>query len=114
VRRECALALRAGDVVLLVTPIPTRASFTVFRQTQPRLIAAEVDAARSFASPDIHILDLFAVMRRYVETHHLSYAALMRGPWDPGDRGHREAARLLTNLLRRRFHDRPITAAAQR
>jgi acyl-CoA thioesterase-1 len=109
VREEIALALESQNVVLLITPIPTRATYTVYRDRQPRLVLAEMSVAESFHSPNVHVLDLFNAMRRYLAAHGLHYRRIMHDHWDPNERGHRVAAELLTKLLEARFGRTPPT-----
>ena len=111
IRRECQEALHAGDIVLMITPIPTRASYTVFRTAQPRVVASELSAVEAVHDPDVHVLNLFSAMQAYLVCHHLTYRAVMHDNWDPGNRGHRIAALVLTDLLTREFGGRPITYA---
>jgi acyl-CoA thioesterase-1 len=109
IREEIALALEAHNVVLLVTPIPTQATYTIYRTRQPALVLAAVRVATGFQNGNVHVLDLFSTMRAYLKTHGLSYQAIMHDRWDPGERGHAIAARLLLALMRRTFHDAPLT-----
>lgn len=89
------LALRHADVVVLVTPPATRASFEQEAAAERRLVRAEIGVARSFHSPRVYVANVFRRETAYVKSRHLSYRSLMDGVWDPNTRGHALAGQLL-------------------
>ncbi|MFB5191807.1 SGNH/GDSL hydrolase family protein [Alicyclobacillus fastidiosus] len=87
-----ALAHRA-NVILVTSPI-SRASYTTYRTGQPRLFQAEIDAAKSFRSPNVHVFDVFTQMKMYLQVHRQTYVPYMGDAWHPNALGHELAAQL--------------------
>ncbi|WAH44001.1 SGNH/GDSL hydrolase family protein [Alicyclobacillus fastidiosus] len=94
VRWEIATALAHRTSVILVTSPVTRASYTTYRAGQARLFRAEVDVAKGFHSPNVHVFDVFTQMKAYLQIHHQTYVPYMGDAWHPNALGHELAAQL--------------------
>lgn len=103
IEREIGVALHHDDVVVLVTPPATRASFEQERPVEYRLVRAEMTAARSFRSRRLYIADVFDRETAYLVGRHLPYRPYMAGRWDPNTKGHRLAGVILARELARVF-----------
>lgn len=106
VHAEVGEALRAHDVVLLVSPSATRSTFTIARRIQPAMWSEEVQAATSFKSPNVYVINVMNPEKRWMLGHHVGYQAFMQGLWDPNTRGHRLASQILERRLEDTWHNR--------
>ncbi|MGC8487913.1 MAG: SGNH/GDSL hydrolase family protein [Clostridia bacterium] len=100
IRQQIRVALGHSDLVILVTPPATRATFERERPTERRMVRAEIEAARTFHSRRVYIADVFDRETAYLVAHHLAYRRYMAGRWDPNTRGHALAGRILGRELR--------------
>ena len=106
VHAEVGAALRARDVVLLVSPSATRSTFTIARHIQPAMWREEVQAAQSYQSPNVYVVNVMNPEKRWMLGHHVGYQAFMQGLWDPNTRGHQLASRILERRLEDTWHNR--------
>ncbi|MCY0875040.1 MAG: SGNH/GDSL hydrolase family protein [Firmicutes bacterium] len=104
IRQEIQTALAAHDIVMVITPPVSRASYTQFRVAQPLYLNSEMQVARSFHSPHVFVFDVFDTMKTYLQMHHQSYVPYMADGWHPNVLGHRLAGQLLLSDLVRQFH----------
>lgn len=93
-------ALAARAVVFIVTPPATQATYTVDRSTEPAIAARELAMARGLKNPNVLIFNVLTKEEEWLAAHHMTYAPLMDGPWDPNTEGHIVAGRILTRLLK--------------
>lgn len=106
VHTEISEALRAHDVVLLVSPSATRSTFTIARRIQPAMWSEEVHAATRFKSPNVYVINVMNPEKRWMLGHHVGYQPFMQGLWDPNTRGHRLASQILERRLEDTWHHR--------
>ena len=104
VHAEVGDALHAHDVVLLVSPSATRSTFTIARRIQPAMWRKEVEAATSYKSPNVYVINVMNPEQRWMLGHHIGYQPFMQGLWDPNTRGHRLASQILERRLEHTWH----------
>lgn len=108
VAREIGLALANHDVVLVVTPPVTRATYTQYARQEPLYASAELDVAKGFHSPNVYAFDLLDQMEAYLKAHHQTYKPYMADGWHPNAAGHILAGQLLDEDLNSAFGKKPI------
>ncbi|KYP80505.1 SGNH/GDSL hydrolase family protein [Ferroacidibacillus organovorans] len=102
IHNQIADALRRGSAVFMVTTPISRASYTQYPVLQQAYMTAEVNVAKSFASPRVFVFNVFDQMKQYLLIHHLTYVPFMADGWHPNTAGHKLAASI---LLRDIFHN---------
>jgi len=98
--RQIRTALRASDVVVVVTPPVTRPPLVQALRRESRLVILEIATAQSLHWPRVYVANVFRKQRRYPRAHHLADKPLLHGLWDPDTKGHRLAGRLLMRTFR--------------
>lgn len=98
-------ALAAKAVVFVVTPPATQATYTVDRSTEQAIVSRELAMARGLENSNVLIFNVLTAEEKWLVQHHMTYAPLMDGPWDPNTEGHIVAGRILTELLKAKRPD---------
>lgn len=100
IHQEISLALQAGAQVAVVTPPVTQAVYLDGKQGLPyQYFKAEMQVARSFASPHVFIDDVYDQMVQYMAVHHDSIQPYVDNSWHPNALGHRLGGQLLFSDL---------------
>jgi acyl-CoA thioesterase I len=100
---EIAQALADHEIVVVVSPPITRASYTDFVNLEPEYVKTEFEVAQSFHSPNVYTFDVFNQMKVYLIQHHQGYARYMKDGWHPNSAGHILAAQLLVQDMTQQF-----------
>ncbi|GGJ11431.1 hypothetical protein GCM10010885_20910 [Alicyclobacillus cellulosilyticus] len=108
IRSEIEQALAAKAVVILATPPVVRASATVDKAVQQRMIAREFAMARSLHNRNVYPFDVWAQMLGYMQAHHETFWKYYGDNWHPNSAGHALAGKLLYNDLVATFGTSPI------
>lgn len=103
VHHQIALALANHEVVFIVTPPVTKASYTQYPTIEPMYLNAEMQVARAFHSPNVYVFDVFDQMKAYLVAHHQTYVPYMADGWHPNTAGHALAGALFLTDLQRAF-----------
>ncbi|MCY0876520.1 MAG: SGNH/GDSL hydrolase family protein [Firmicutes bacterium] len=103
VEHQVALALANHEVVFIVTPPVTRASYTQYPTIEPMYLNAEMQVARSFHSPNVYVFNVFDQMKAYLVAHHQTYVPYMADGWHPNTAGHALAGGLFLDDLQKAF-----------
>lgn len=103
VHHQISLALANHEVVFVVTPPVTKASYTQYPTIEPEYLDAEMQVARSFHSPNVYVFDVFDQMKAYLVAHHQTYVPYMADGWHPNTAGHALAGALWIGDLERTF-----------
>lgn len=100
IRTEISLALKSHQIVVIITPPVTEASYSEHIGTlQDQLVDYEMSVAKTFHSNHVYIFDLFHEMMAYIKMNHLNIDALSADNWHPNTAGHALAAKLLVGDL---------------
>lgn len=108
IHHQIALALQNHEIIMVVTPPVTRASYTEYPTIEPMYLDAEMAVARSFHSSDVFVFDVFDQMKEYIVQHHTTYIPYMADGWHPNTLGHELAGELLFNDMKAAFAKGPI------
>lgn len=97
VKQEIEDALAAHATVVIVTPPITGASYVEFKNTEWGAIEQEIKTAESLKNPNVHIIDLFTPMKKYLAVHKQTWQMYAADGWHPNEAGHKLAATILTH-----------------
>lgn len=103
IRQEISEALADNNVVMVITPPISKASYTQYRILQPLYLGTEMRVAQEFHSPDVYVFNVFGLMKRYLYEHDQTYVPYMADGWHPNARGHKLAGQLLLMDMLRHF-----------
>ncbi len=97
---EIAEGLKTGHAVLLVSPPATAPTFTFDAKAELVLWHRISTMARhDFRRSPVSVFNVMSRMKDDIMAHGQTYQPYMKGAWDPNTRGHRLAARILTEEL---------------
>lgn len=108
VAHQIALALSDHEVVLIVTPPVTKASYTEDLKSEPLYLDSEMDVARAFHNPNVYVFDVFDQMKQYLTAHHQTYVPYMADGWHPNTLGHALGGQLMFDDMKAAFGKGPI------
>lgn len=108
IRQEIGQALADNNIVMVITPPVSRASYTQYRTLQPLYLDTEMQVAREFHSPDVYVFNVFGLMKAYLRAHDQTYVPYMADGWHPNARGHKLAGELLLMDMLRHFGTQAI------
>jgi len=77
IHHQIELALQHHEVVFVVTPPITKASYTQYPTIEPMYLNNEMEVARAFHSPNVYVFDVFDQMKSYIAHHHQTYVPYM-------------------------------------
>ena len=92
-----------GAAVYVVTPPITTASYTFYRDIEPTYVKTVLNTARTCRESEVHVVDLFHTMERFVESSGVSYKAYEGDALHPNHQGHVLAGDLLAALMNYQF-----------
>ena len=105
--QQIRIVLAQDDVVLIVTPPATWATYHEFPLAEPRLVTEELALAQSFNAPNLYIDNVFRLERSFLSHQRLPIASVTRGPFHPNTRGAEVAGRLLAETLQHLWRHPP-------
>lgn len=108
IRTQITAAVDAHAVVLLVSPAVVRANYTYAKDKTTKYVSWEKEVAKSFDSPDVRVIDIYAQMMQYLAVHNQTYAPYFGDNWHPNEAGHILAGNMLENDIVAEFGQAPL------
>lgn len=107
-RQEIKEALARRAVVYVVTPPVTEVAYTQFKTQIQGYVRDERLVVASLHDPNVRFFNVFAQMKAYIASHHVSFMRYVGDAHHPNTQGHALAGRLLYQDILRRVSREPI------